>query len=173
MTSIADLLAVGSEIEFGGVKYTLRKPTLDEQARFSQWLKDNAKAEPFRGELPDEVRAALARAAMQDIGERYYDIDSPGYVAALQKPVGMVKLFQIIFSRDHPAMTEEIVAELFQKGLKEVFAKVAAAEIHDPKALEGVLAILGFPPDWLSTSGNLSSDSETRPMDGSPGTSAA
>ena len=171
MTSITDLLAVGSEIEFAGVTYKLREPTLDEQARFSQWLKDSAKSEPARGDLPDEVRSQLFRAVMQDIGEKYYEVDSPGYVAALQKPVGIIKLFQIIFERDHPAITEEMVSALFQKGLKEVFAKLARAEIEDPKVMAGVLALLGFPPDYLSTSDNSSSDSETLPTTGSPGKS--
>lgn len=180
MNSILDLLAVGSEIDFHGVKYKLREPTLDEQARFAQWLKDNAKMEAFRGDIPEEHRLSLARAAMQDIGERYYDPDSPGYVAALQKPVGVIKLFQIVFERDHPAITVEQVGELFQHGLKEVFAKLARAEIEDPKVLAGVLAILGFPPAYLeeespkgspNTNASCASDSETLPTTGSPGKS--
>lgn len=171
MSSITDLLAVGSIIEFAGVKYTLRAAELDEQAAFSQWLKDNAKMEPFRGDIPDEVREKLARAAMQDIGDRYYDIDSPGYVAALQKPVGVIKLFQIVFTREHPGITEEQVSDLFQHGLKEIFAKLATEEISDPKVLAGVLAILGFPPDYPSTNGSSSSGSETLPTTGDPGKS--
>lgn len=159
MTSISDLLAVGSEVTFGGVKYTLRKPELDEQATFSQWLKDKAKAEAARGDVPDEVRDGLYRAASRDAGELYYEVDSPGYVAALQTPAGMVKLLHIIFSRDHPGITEGMVRGVLESGLKEVFVKALAAENSDPKVMAGVLAVLGFPKDYLSSNDNSSSES--------------
>ncbi len=161
MQSIADLLAVGSELEFGGVKYTLRKPRLVEQARFSQWLKDKAKGEAARGDVPDEVRDGLYRAASRDAGELYYEVDAPGYVAALQRPVGFAKLLHIIFEADHPGITEEAVQEILEAGLKEQFARLVQAEYSDPKVLEGVLAILGFPPGYLDTKETSSSASST------------
>lgn len=161
MFSIADLLGVGDTFEFGGIKYRLRPPTLLEQARFSQWLKDKAKAEAARGDVPDDVRAGLYRAASRDAGELYYEVDSPGYVAALQTPAGLLKLLQFIFETDYPATTEEIVREMMQQGLKEKFVQMVAAEHDDPKALAAVLAILGFPPDYLSSKETSSSDSAT------------
>lgn len=170
MSSIADLLAVGSELTFGGVKYKLRKPRLIEQARFSQWLKDTAKAEAGRGDLPDEVREGLYRAAMRDAGELYYEVDSPGYVAALQRPAGFAHLLYIIFQADHPEITEEQVREILEAGLKEQFVKIIAAEQNDPKALAGLLAVLGFPPDYLSSNGKPSSEpsSSTDPNASTP-----
>lgn len=170
MSSIADLLAVGSEMVHDGVKYQLRKPKLIEQARFSQWLKDQAKAEAGRGDLPDEVREGLYRAAMRDAGELWYAPDSPGYVAALQKPAGFARLLFIIFQADHPEITEDKVQEILEAGLKEQFVKLVAAEINDPKSLELVLSILGFQPDYLSSSASSSSDVAT-PHTEAPATS--
>lgn len=167
--TIADLLAVGSELEFGGVKYALRKPTLVEQARFSQFLKDKAKSEAGRGDVPDEVREGLYRAAIRDAGELYYEVDSPGYIAALQRPAGFAKLLQIIFETDHPGVTEGTVQAILESGLKEQFVKILSSEELDPKVMEGVLAVLGFPPDYLNLKDSVPSDSE--PKDGSPGTS--
>lgn len=161
MFSIADLLGVGDVFEFGGVKYKLRPPTLLEQARFSQWLKDKSKAEAARGDVPDEVRAGLFRAASRDAGELYYEIDSPGYVAALQTPAGLLKLLQCILESEYPTITEEIVREMMQQGLKEKFVQMVAAEHDDPKVLAAVLSVLGFPPDYLSSKETSSSDSAT------------
>jgi len=172
MASIADLLGLGSEMEFEGTNYTLRRPELVEQARFSQWLKDRSKAEAGRGDVPDDVREGLYRAAIRDAGELYYEIDSPGYIIALQRPSGFAKLLHIIFETDHPGIDEPTVRRLLEAGLKQKFAEVIAAEIDDPKVLEGVLAVLGFPPGYLNTSGNSSSDSPTPPTAGAPSESA-
>ncbi len=163
--SIGDLLEVGSQFEFQGQTYTMRRPTQVEQARFSQWLKDDAKAEAGRGDFPDDVRSQLFRAVMRDIGEKYYEPDSPGYVAGLQCPAGFSKLLHIIFQTDHPEVQEEQVQAMLEFGLKEKFMQLVAAENQDPKILEAVATILGFRPDYLSTSGNSSSGSATRPSE--------
>lgn len=163
--SIADLLGVGDTFDFAGVKYKLRRPTLLEQAKFSQWLKDKAKAEAARGDVPDEVRDGLYRAASRDAGELYYEVDSPGYVAALQRPAGFARLLQIVLETDHPEVTEEIVYEMLQSGLKEKFAQLVIAEHDDPKAVAAVLAILGFPPDYLSSNATSSEGSSIRPSE--------
>ncbi len=168
--SISDLLEVGSAFEFGGVTYQLRRPTLIEQARFSQWLKDEAKAEAGRGDLPDDVRANLFRSVMRDIGEKYYEVDSPGYVAALQVPAGFSRLLFFTLLTDHPEIQPEMVDAMLQHGLKEKFAQLVAAESDDPKVMAGVLQMLGFPPDWLSGKPNSSSDSST-PRSEAPATS--
>lgn len=159
--SIGDLLAVGSEFEFGGVKYNLRRPTLLEQARFSQWLEDDAKCEAGRGDIPDDIRANLFRAVMRDIGEKYYEVDSPGYIAALQVPRGIAKLLHIILETDHPGIPEEVVHGMLEQGLKEKFLQLVAAEQDDPKVVAAVAAMLGLPPGWLNTSDNSSSESST------------
>ena len=167
--TIADLLGVGDVFEFAGTKYKLRRPTLLEQAKFSQWLKDKAKAEAARGDVPDEVRDGLYRAASRDAGELYYEVDSPGYVAALQRPAGFAQLLLIVLQTDHPEVTEGVVYEMLQAGLKEKFVQLVAAEQDDPKVLAAVLAILGFPPDYLSSNATSSSDSST-PRSESPST---
>lgn len=168
MTSIADLLGVGSEITFEGKTYQLRRPEQKEQAEFSQWLKDRSKAEAGRGDVPDDVRDGLYRAAVRDVGELYYEVDSPGYVIALQRPAGLAKLLHIILRRDNPALDEHTVNRMMEEGLKEQFVKIVAAENDDPKVLAAVLSILGFPPDYLSSSDKSSSDSPTPPSDSTP-----
>lgn len=159
--SIADLLGVGDTFDFAGVKYKLRRPSQVEQAKFSQWLKDKAKAEAARGDIPEDVRIGLYRAAMRDAGELYYEVDSPGYIAALQCPAGFAKLLFFILQTDHPEITDEHVYAMLEQGLKEKFAQLVAAENDDPKAMAAVLAILGLPPDFLSTAAASSSDSST------------
>lgn len=159
--SIADLLEVGSEFEYGGKKYELRRPSLLEQAKFSQWLKDEVKAEAGRGDVPDDVRAQLFRAAMRDIGERYYDPDAEAYIAALQRPSGFAKLLHIILQTDHPDIPEDIVHGMLEQGLKEKFAQLVAAEHDDPNLVRAVAAMLGLRPDWVNTSVNSSSASST------------
>ena len=159
--SIADLLGVGESFAFGGTDYKLRRPTLLEQAKFSQWLKDKAKAEAARGDVPAEVREGLFRAASRDAGELYYEVDSPGYVAALQRPAGFAKLVHIILQTDHPEVQEEQVFAMLEAGLKEKFVQLVTVEQDDPKVLAAVLAILGFPPDYLSSKETSSSDSST------------
>jgi hypothetical protein len=172
MTSIADLLGVGSEITFEGVTYKLTRPTLLEQAKFSQWLRDRAKAEAARGDVPEDAREGLYRAAIRDVAEGYYDVDSPGYVVALQRPSGLAKLLHIILQRDHPTLDEGTVQRMMEDGLKEQFVAIVAAETDDPKALAAVLAILGFPPDYLSSKGKSSSGSPTHPSNSTPNESA-
>jgi len=170
---LGDLLGVGTEFHFQGVTYTVRKPTLIEQAKFSQWLKDRAKAEASRGDVPDEAREGLYRAAIRDAAEGYFDVDSPGYITALWRPSGLVKILHIIFQRDNPAISEEQVQAMIEAGLKDTFVRIVAAEQSDPKVMAGVLAVLGFPPDYLSSSGNASSDSPTPPSNTTPSESVA
>jgi hypothetical protein len=177
MARITELLAVGTEFEFEGEKFTYRKPRLIEQAQFSQWLKDDSKNEAGRGDVPEDVREGLYRAAMRDVGEKYYDPDSPGYVVALNRVVGMAKMLYLIFRNEknadgnlaHPGFTEEKSHRLLQFALTQEYVKLVAAENKlDPKEMAGFLIGLGFPPDYLSSSGNSSSDSATPPTTSAP-----
>lgn len=173
MTSIADLLGVGSELTFEGKQYAMRRPSLVEQAKFSQWLRDRAKEEAGRGDVPEETREGLYRAAIRDVAEGYYDVDGPGYVVALQRPSGLAKMLHIIFQTDHPGTTEEQVQRMMEDGLKEQFVKIVAAEQDDPKVLSAVLSALGLSPDYLSSRSKSSSGSPTLPSDSIPSASAA
>ncbi len=175
--SVADLLGVGRSFEFDGKSYELREPTQVEQQRFAKGLKDRAKLDAVRTiDATEEEQQALLRAVLRDIGEGWYDVDSPGYVAGQQNPTGLAQMLHITLSRDHPEVTEEVAQRMVEKGMRDTFLQLLAAEQHDPKALEVVCLTLGFPADYLkdtaSTRPSSSSDSPTRPTTGSPGTSS-
>lgn len=175
--TVADLLGVGRSFEFMGKTYELREMTLVEQARFSKWLKDRAKLDAVRTpDATEEEQQQILRAVLRDIGEGWYEIDSPGYVAGQNNPAGTAEILYITLSRDHPEVTREVAEKMVADALKEAFLQVVAAEKHDPKALELVCLSLGFPADYLqataNTNGSSSSKSETHHTTTSPGKSS-
>lgn len=171
---LTDLLAAGTEVVVGGEAFKLRRPTLAEECEFSGWLKARAKREAavLDPQTPEEERDRAVRLTYRDIAEGYYEPDAPGYVAATQRPDGMAEFLYLVLRTDHPAVTREQVRKLVEDGLAREWVKVLELEAADPKALRAVLAALGFPENWLASSGPSSSASPTPPSTGSPGTSA-
>lgn len=174
--TIADLLGLGRNITFEGTTYTLRKPTLLQEARFSRRLEQRAMDAVARQTgIPDEDRDKLIRAVTRDIAAGYWEVDSPGYVEALSTPDGMAHMLYLTLSADHPDVTEERARDLVGHAMKEI-SVVLMASNPDPKvqaALPAVLTMLGLPPDFLSGSGSGSSASPTPPSTATPPTSAA
>lgn len=177
LTNLSDLLAAGSRVEVGGETFTLGPPSLGVQAEFARWVKDRAKREAcvLDPQTPDEAADRLARQLMRDIGEGYYEPDAPGYVAALQRPDGIARMLYLVLRSDptNPEVTEEKARKLVEDGLGRAWVQVLELEADDPKELRRVLAALGFPANWLDSSGPSASASPTPPSTGGPGTSPA
>jgi hypothetical protein len=152
--TLADLLGCGTEVEFEGERITVRSPSVLEQAEFAAWLKDRAKREaaiPPHGVDP-AAHAAYVRETARGVGEGWYEPDAPGYCAALANPADFTHLLWLILKTDRPKITKAAVQGMVERGLREVFLRVVAAEDDlDPKVLAAVLRVLGFPPDYLTT----------------------
>ena len=173
--NLSDLLAAGTEVSVGGEVFRLRKPTLGEEAAFSKWLKDAVKREAgvLDPQTPEDAADRMARAALRDIGGRYYEPPAgPGYVEALSRPDGMAEMIFLILKTDHPKITRDAVRTLIEEGLAREWVRVIELEKEDPKVVAAVLGFLGLPPNWLDSSPTSSSESETHPSTGSPGKSS-
>lgn len=162
--TIADLLGVASELEFDGKTYALKPPNLIQQAKFSRRLEKRARDAALRAtDLPEADADRLLRAVVRDIGAGYWEVDSPGYVEALQTPDGMAYMLHLTLHEDHKEVTEVVARKMVDKAMKEIAAVLMREAGHDPKILSGVEAVLGLPPGWLSGSGSGSSGSATPP----------
>lgn len=173
--TLESMLAAETEVEVGGETFKLHKATLDEQKAFSKHLKDRARREAVvtDPDMPDEDRDRLARMALRDVAEGYYDPLSPGYVAAQQTPEGMAEFIFCVLRTNHPTITRARVRELIEAGIAQKFLEVVRMEEPDadPKVLGDLCVALGFPRNFLSPSESSSSASVTRPTTGSPGKS--
>jgi hypothetical protein len=184
MTTLTDLFGALSEVELlvkgadgktTAERYTLGPATLGQQKEFATYLKDKVRREAAGQDpqLPEDAADRFARQAMRDIATGYYDIDSPGYVEALQRPDGMAEMLFIVLRTSHPEITREKVRALIEQGLQRAYLQVLQAEGDlDPKALAAVLAAQGYPVSWLTSSASSSSDSPTPHSDTRPGKSS-
>jgi hypothetical protein len=178
VTSVADLIGAGTEVTVGGRSYTLRKPTIAEEAAFSNWIKDRAKREAAvvpagtPPELTDRIADRQTGVVMRDVAEGYYDPpSSPGYVTAFSRPDGMAELLYLTLKTDHPNVTRESVRLLVEEGLAREWARVIELEKKSPEVVAAVLEFIGLPPTWLHSSESSSSASPTPPSTGAPGKS--
>lgn len=171
MTDLSDLFNAKTEVVVGGETLALRKAEIHEEAAFSRFLKNRAKREAVvvDPDTPEEDRERLARVALRDVNEGYYDPLAPGYLAAQRTPDGMAEFLYLVLKTDHPNITREKVRNLIENGLAEAYLQVVQLEGElDPKQRGGLAAMLGLPRDYLASSTTSSSASATPPSTGTP-----
>lgn len=169
MPTLADMFNAPTEMEFDGVKYQLREPTLLEEGTFQRWLEQRAYDAIERRTYQDAVQQTEDRRLLnQDIATGVYEYGGPLCIQSLNTPAGAAALLGIVL-RDQ-GITELLAKKMVELRLREVVAGLAAKAISDPKALAGILNGLGFPADYLSSkSATPHSTSDPKPSGDSVG----
>jgi hypothetical protein len=169
------LLGAKETVTVGGKAVKLRPAKLNEQLAFSTFLKDRARREASAvdPQTPPEAADRMMRAVMRDINEGHYGVDGEGYVAAMRTPEGLCEFLSIVLRADNPWVTRDDVRGLIENGLREAYLQVLQLEGADPFVLRAVSAALGFPENWLTSSGSSSSASATPHSPTPPGPSAS
>jgi hypothetical protein len=170
---LTDLLNTPSTIDFEGLTLHLRQPRLEEIAKFTAWLEQNAREAAGRAEdLPASVHAALYAAVTRDIATKYYHWGGDASIAALSTPAGLAKLLSIIFAGDGHQLDVTTCERLVMLKMKEIAAHLTTAEEDDPKVVRAVYGLLNLPVPPLNTgpSGSAAPPTTDPPSksDGSP-----
>jgi len=165
--TLADLLNAPTEMEFEGVTYRLREPTLLEEGEFQRWLESRAREAAGRAtDLPDEDRRNLLRDVTADIASGRYAFGGEECLRALRTEVGWAKLVAIVL-RDQ-GVSDQLAARMVNRRLREIVAVMRAEGESYPKALAEVLSRLGLPADFLSSSSNSRTPRSTAAPANSP-----
>ncbi len=106
-----------------GTEYRLSKFTLPLYQEFLAWAKSvlpdpwEGIAEKIKG-LPDALAKYIIDKAEERASKRgtLQDVDTE---ALAQTPAGLRKILSLLFRKHHPALTEEQVMEVIEKGIAE------------------------------------------------------
>jgi hypothetical protein len=143
--TLADLLSIGTEVDLGGKKVTLRPPNLLEQGKYQRWLEEQARQSVNRATyLSDDAVRQAQNDITRDIASGIYQWGGQVCVAALQQPDGVAKLVEIVCS-----LEQAEARKLVDDYLGQIVALIRAASDDDPKAIAQALKSLGLPPDFL------------------------
>lgn len=171
MPTLNDLLNAPADLEFEGVTYSLRQPTLLEAFTYSRWLEQEARAGAARAtELADEDRRNLLRDVQADIAAQRYAWGGELCVQSLSTPPGIAKLLSIVCAAQ--GLTAALALRVVEHRLREVAALLVGELEEDPSGnrLRGLLASLGLSPNFF---GSSSSASPTAPTGGTSARSEA
>ncbi len=153
--TLKDVFNAETELEFEGVKYLLKEPTLLHQGQYQAWLEQMALDAITRGRYSRESDREIAIANhSRDCATGLYEWGGELCIKRLMTVNGLAKILEII-CRDQ-GMSERTAIQLVNLEYKKIIATFAAKATSDPKALEAILAALGLPSDFLS------SNSQTR-----------
>jgi len=149
--TMADLLNTERTVEFEGKQWKLRQPTIDEEAEFSVWLEQEAYNAIERRTYQNEKQKEIDRDNLNDAvacGE--YEYGGPVAVRACNLPKGIAGMLKIVCHKQ--GMTMDRAKRMVDHKLKEIaIAFASKAREMDPKTLAGILMLLGFPADYLSS----------------------
>ena len=149
--TLADVLNSATEYTFDGKTYKVREPTVMEQGEWQRWMEMLAFEAIERNlELSDERKDRALAHHYKNCSAGDYEWGSELCVRRLQTVTGLAKLMSIVL-RDQ-GLTEEMAHKWADTHFKQCVAMLIKASRDDPKELRAVLASLGLPPDFLSSS---------------------
>lgn len=129
-----ELLNVPVEFVYNGEKIQLKELSLVGQARFSQWLKNNAKMEIERStDLSEEVKDRYRAALTRDIAAGKYAFNSELAVEALHTPEGAAYALYLGIYEVDPSIEEHEARRIFYEKLNEMSKRVYQEIIKYPK----------------------------------------
>lgn len=159
--TLADFLNAPTEFDLDGEKFLIRKPDQLEQGEFVRWLEqlayDKINARTYQRE---EDKLASLRMHDQDCAAGVYDWGSEVAVRRLLTEKGFAKLLSIICREQ--GLTPAKAQELIEKESHKLAAVMSSRVTQDPKVLAAILASLGLPSDFFSSS-SATSPSEAPP----------
>jgi hypothetical protein len=151
MNTLADFLNSPREIDFEGVVWKLRQPTLDEEGMFQVYLEQEEYNAIERRTYQAEDQKDRDRKRLNEscaIGD--YEYGSALAVEAMSRPKGIAKMVEIV-CRDQ-GMTLAIARRLVAHKLKEIaLAFASKLEGMDPNLLGEIALRLGLPGQVFSS----------------------
>ncbi len=144
MGDLAKSLALPSEFEFKGAKYTLRPLNFYMLGKYASWLEQGAwgAADRAKRYLDSDSYKSLIRAIGSDIACRLYEPGGPYFLKSESTTQGQVKLLELM--TEHNAVNEnwspEVVVDIWLDPEKreEVTGKMEALNT-DPKVIRGMM----------------------------------
>jgi len=149
--TLADILGAPTTFELDGETFRIGPPTLMHQGEYQTWLEQLAFDAINRRVYQDE-REKLACLRMHDENCAAGAYEWGGDIACrrLCTASGLAKLLAIM-CRDQ-GLTEKKAERLVGLEQRKLAAVMAARRTDDPKVLAAVLATLGLPSDFYSSS---------------------
>lgn len=141
------LFNLPTEFEFEGKKYPIKELTFEQQARYSKWLRERARAaatvNPDSG-VPVEVQQALYSAFLTDAAGGVYDYGGPACIKSMSSQSGMAYALYLMISAEDPSFDEMEAAALVAKEFERLSA-VIAEKLNDPKFMATMVNELNGP----------------------------
>jgi hypothetical protein len=120
MGEMAKALGITRPFEHAGQEYILPETTFEVHALLELWFEGRAweALERTNGHLDEAGKEAARSRLLQDIAAGKYGVGTPGFVAAMQTPVGQKELIYLLLKKGNPdkSITRRLLDEMYEQG---------------------------------------------------------
>lgn len=170
-TSLADLLGTPHELPYKGKLYKLKEIDLAGKAEYQRWLEREAisSALALSETMPPAAAERYLAQVSRDIGAKKYAWGGDLCDQSRREPAGVVKMLQIVLSRNHPEVDEALATEILgDVTARRTLLLMEAAKSEDPKVREQVRILFAALGLNLKCLDELSSSSPLPPSSSAP-----